>query len=590
MSPGIKILAPELIDQIAAGEVVERPASVVKELVENSLDAGAARIVCTVKEGGRERIEVVDDGEGMSLGDVVLATTRHATSKIASSEDLQRIATLGFRGEALSSISAVSRMRIVTRRKADPAGTLLLIEGGKRTDPTDTGAPAGTSIRVDDLFFNTPARRKFLRTVPTEMSHIQAWLSRLALAREDVHMILGNDQRRLLDAPATSDLTQRAAAVLGREVFEHLHPVAHEEEGTTVTGLVSDPYYTRANPKGIYLFVNGRFVRDRLLQHALMAGYQTVVPQGRFPVVVLRLRMDADTVDVNVHPQKTEVRFSDTQRIHRTLSAAVAGVLARAPWLKNTRTYVLQSSAGSDSGRSRDHASQVREALSRYHHSVGMATPGPSPVPVDRAPTAPGVDPAEEAPLSDWKLVGTLWNTYIFLSCATGLVVVDQHAAAERITFERLKSHSAASPVPVQRMLVPMQVELDGASMACLESHLERITELGFEVDPFGPATVNVTAVPAQLAHAPVGQLLRDVLDELSDVGVDASWERARLDVIGRMACHASIRAGKALSETEIRSLLSQLEKVDFAGTCPHGRPVLVRLGKAEVEHWFLRT
>ncbi len=585
----IQVLSSELIDRIAAGEVVERPASVVKELVENSLDAGAGRVTIDVEEGGRSLIEVADDGRGMSRTDLELAVARHATSKIKIVADLERIATLGFRGEALSSIAAVSRLRITTRRKEDAAGVSLAVEGGRRVELAELGAPVGTQVAVSDLFFNTPARRKFLRALSTELGHIQAWVTRLALARADVQFVLQHGRRRLIDAPAAADLTQRAAAVLGREVFEHLHPLDYSQDDLTIAGLVSAPDLSRANPKGIYFFINGRFVRDRLLQHALMAGYQTVLPHGRFPVAVLKIELDPTAIDVNVHPQKTEVRFGDTRVVHHAVSAAVASVMACAPWLKNARSYIIRGSDGADKGVGNPRAGQVREALSRYaatgqtHWSTTRKSP-PVGLPFDL--TAP----AQEVPLSSYNLVGTLWDTYLLLSSPAGLFAVDQHAAAERITFERLRLQADSARVASQRLLVPVQLELDAGAVARSQEQRGRILALGFEVEKFGETTLNITAVPALLASASPAALLADVLDELATSDSSLAWESARLEVLGRMACHSSLRAGRSVSETEIRALLEQLERIDFAGTCPHGRPVMARFSKTEVERWFQRT
>jgi DNA mismatch repair protein MutL len=577
MSGRILVLPPQLVNQIAAGEVVERPASVVKELVENSLDAGAKSVSCKVVQGGRELVEVIDDGEGMSAEDLQLAVMRHATSKIKSSEDLARIGTLGFRGEALPSIAAVSRICITTRRREDAAGTRLEMEGGGEPQLSDAGVPVGTSVAVKDLFFNVPARRKFLRTPATEMGHIQSWFTRLGLLRPDVHFRLEHGGRKLIDAPPASDLAQRAAVLLGREVFEHLFPVDSGQDGLRIEGLISDPEHSRSNARSVFLFVNGRFVRDRLLQHAVMEGYRTVLPTGRFPVVVLRLQLDAEKVDVNVHPQKTEVRFEDTQAVHNALAVAVGEVLAKAPWIsgKPARTYKVHKTAEvCEAG--------VRQALARYNSASPRANRSFS-------FSAPKV-PVEELPMHEWRLVGTLWDTYLLVAYAGKLVVVDQHAAAERITFERMRRSLDEGRVQTQRLLVPAQVELDAAAVSVLESQGERIAQVGFELEPFGPAIVNVTAVPALLSQAPVGSLVRDVLDELAEVGTGAPWEKARLEVIGRMACHASVRAGQSLSEEKVRALLQQLEEIDFSGTCPHGRPVLVEFDKSEVAHWFLRS
>jgi DNA mismatch repair protein MutL len=576
MSGRIFVLPPELVNQIAAGEVVERPASVVKELIENSLDAGAHSVFCRVEEGGRRLVRTVDDGEGMSPEDLQLAVMRHATSKIKSSEDLSRIGTLGFRGEALPSIAAVSRLLLTTRRREEQAGTRLQLAGGGKPEVSTVGAPVGTDVEVRDLFFNTPARRKFLRTSATEMGHIQAWFTRLGLLRPEVHFRLEHGGRMLCDAPPAPDLAQRAAVLLGREVFEHLFEVAYRQDGLGIQGLVSSPEHSRSNARWIFLFVNGRFVRDRLLLHAVMEGYRTVLPPGRFPVVILQLQMDPEKVDVNVHPQKTEVRFEDTQEIHRAFTVAVAEVLAKAPWVrgKPSRTYVVHKAP--------ERAAGVREALARYNASASRGTRSFSWTPQEPS--------REELPMHEWRLVGTLWDTYLLVAHGDRLVVVDQHAAAERIAFERMRRSLDAGRVQVQRLLVPEQIELDAGAVLVFQSQRERIVQVGFEMEPFGPAVVNVTAVPALLTEAPLKTLVRDVLDELSDVGPGAPWEKARLEVIGRMACHASVRAGQSLSGEKVRALLMQLEEIDFAGTCPHGRPVLAEFDKSEVARWFLRT
>ena len=631
MADLIHILPSALIDQIAAGEVVERPASVVKELVENSLDAGAARVTCRVEQGGRSLVRVTDDGAGMSRGDALLAVRRHATSKIASADDLARIATLGFRGEALPSIAAVSRLRILTRRAEDPAGTLVLVEAGGAPEASDAASPAGCEVEVRDLFFNTPARRKFLRTQATELGHIQAWMGRLALVCPAVHLRLEHGGRTLLDAPATGDAAQRAAAILGREVFEHLHPVAYREEGIEVGGLACDPEHSRPNARAVQLFVNGRYVRDRMLQHAVMDAYRTVLPAGRYPTVLLKIEMDPALVDVNVHPQKTEVRFGDTRLIHRVVQTAVAEVLAAAPWMRKGRTYRLGSGGGlaedgsPGSGGRQEHgrARQVREALGRYQRfrqGEGSREPWRSPgfsgartgsvpgtttpqrgetaqAPGQTAPAPGALDVPEdfgagktELPLSQWRLVGTLWNTYLLLASSGRLVVVDQHAAAERITFERLRAGFVAGRVESQRLLVPAQLEVGGDAEAVCAEHRARLEQVGFEIEPFGPGVVKVAAVPALLSRAQVAPLVRDVLDELAERAEASPWEAACLEVLGRMACHGSVRAGQVLSEQEIRALLAQLERIDYAGTCPHGRPVLVSFPRPGVERWFHRT
>ena len=604
MSTRIQVLPTTLIDQIAAGEVVERPASVVKELVENSLDAGATRIICQVEEGGKGLVRVMDDGEGMAREDLALCIVRHATSKIRQFEDLQRIASLGFRGEAMPSIAAVSRFSITTRRASDEIGSRLMMEGGSTPVIEDVGVAVGTTVEVRDLFYNVPARQKFLRTPATEMGHISAWVTRLGLIRPDVHLRLEHNGRKMIDAPATKDLGQRTAALLGREVFEHLMPVEYVEEGLRIVGLLSEAAGARSNTRGIHIFVNGRYVRDRLLQYALMDGCRTMLPHGRFPVAVLHMAISPEELDVNVHPQKTEVRFADARRVQRALRLAVAGVMANSPFdgmeqdVQPARSYTLHPSG--------PRKSSVREALGNYMAKTsGTYSPrsGSLFVPPARAwPEAqggteqmgPGPIDAEqtgsERPLRDLAIVAQLWRTYILLADQDRFVLMDQHAAHERITFERLRQNMEQGEVRSQRLLVPVQMEADAAMEAVVLEQRERLLSMGFEIEPFGERTLSVKALPALLIRSPAVELVRDVLDDLAESDREASWEERRIDVLSRMACHGSVRAGKDMGEAEIRALLEQVELIDFGTRCPHGRPVLRAFSRGEVENWFERT
>ncbi len=595
MSAKIKILSSQLVDQIAAGEVVERPASVVKELIENSLDAGAERIECRVEQAGSKLIQVTDDAMGMSREDVELAVRRHATSKISSAEDLDRILTLGFRGEALASIAAVSKMRITTRRKEDSAATLLVMEAGRLLESTDTAAPVGTEILVEDLFYNVPARRKFLRSQSTEIGHIQTWLMRLCLARHQVNIRLVHANRNLVNAPATEDLGQRAAILLGRDVYAHLYPFDYQEEDVRIKGLLSDPTHTRTNPRGILFFVNGRYVQDRMLQHALMDACHGVVPQGRYPTTVMKIEIDPKMVDVNVHPQKTEVRFVRTQHIYRAVGVAVAQLLSVSPWMKTSRTYFLKTQQAqlSEAKNSPDRIAVHRSILQPIHKSTSR----PKWWDVEkkfeiRATHCESVDSAAEdleVGLDGMHLLGILWNSYILLSDSTRVIIIDQHAAAERIAYEHMLASLKAGNIASQRLLVPLQLELDAPAVSMLESQIERTRQVGFELELFGNNTIIIKAIPALLSHVRVESLVKDTLDELAELDLSQPWERERQKVIGRMACHAAIRSGRPLSDPEVHSLLMQLDKVDHAGSCPHGRPVLVDFDRDEVAHWFHR-
>jgi DNA mismatch repair protein MutL len=559
-------------------------------------------------------VRVTDDGHGMSRADLVLSVVRHATSKLRRFEDLQAIRSLGFRGEALPSIAAVSRLRLASRRREDDSGSLLTLEGGAEPHVEDCGTAAGTDVQVRDLFYNTPVRRKFLRTAATEMGHISAWTTHLGLARREVHLRLTHNGRKVIDAPGNPDLAQRVAALLGREVFEHLHPIFGQQPGIQVEGLVSAPTYSRPNTRGIHLFVNGRFVRDRSLQYAIMDGYRTVLPERRFPLVVVSLELDPELVDVNVHPQKIEVRFADTRQVQSVLRRAIGTTLADSPWVDfgsqamaeaPTRSYRLAAGQGeASSPEAEQQAERVRVALGRFAHSqAGLSLGRPVYRGSGSVGAQPGLDPmagalggvgqsgadAAELPLSQWRIAGTIWNTYIALYDQRRLIFVDQHAAHERITFEGLCSAVDGDGVRSQRLLVPVQMELEPSLLAVVEADGSRLFAIGFEIEIFGPGVVMVSAVPALLSNAPVVELVRDALDELAESERLGAWEDRRIAVLSRMACHGSVRAGQALSEPEIRSLLEQLEGIDFAGLCPHGRPVLVEFGRGEVEHWFHR-
>lgn len=593
MAGKIHVLSSELIDRIAAGEVVERPASALKELLENSLDAGARSIECQLEDGGRTLIRVSDDGEGMSREDLELSVVRHATSKLKEPADLDAIRSLGFRGEALASLAAVSRLRMVSRRREDDTGWELTCEGGERSRLREIGAAPGTLVEVADLFFNTPARRKFLRSAATELSNAQAWMVRLALMAPGVRLALRHGKRLLLDAPVAADFAQRVAVVLGREVFEHLHPFSGRDGDYAVSGMIGDPDLVRTSPRDVYVFVNGRFVRDRVLQHAALAGYRSLLPPGRYPVVVARLELPPEQVDVNVHPQKLEVRFAEGDRVHRLLSGSVAQALAGSPWLSRGRSYVLRRSEPAGGPPAAAAAvSEVREEVQRYLSLAERSRGAPLPRSLEKAgpPAAAPLAPAEPGRETDLgRFLGALWQTYLVFEDGEELVLVDQHALHERITFERLRTQARAGGVLAQRLLLPLEVEPNAALMASFAEHERRLFELGFEAAPFGERVLRITAAPAGIDPLAARAVFVEVLGELADLGQTAAWEEARDGILARLACHASVRAGQTLSLSEVNALLAEMRRTDFASRCPHGRPVLTRLSRSEVEKWFLR-
>ncbi|MCG8591499.1 MAG: DNA mismatch repair endonuclease MutL [Proteobacteria bacterium] len=583
-------LPDALVDQIAAGEVVERPASVVKELVENALDAEARRVRVEVREGGRALIAVRDDGYGMSPRDAKLALRRHATSKIREADDLTRIASFGFRGEALPAIASVSRLRLVTRAAAADTAWELQVEGGELVRDRQVGGPPGTSIEVADLFGQVPARRKFLKKPTTEWGHIADWLTRSALALPGVHFEVVRDDRPAWVWPATDDGLERIAAVLSEAEAERLVSSVHDEQGVEVEAYISTPEFTRGTANGLYLFVNGRPVRDRLLRHALLEACRDVLPRGRYPTAVLFVVVPLDAVDVNVHPAKWEVRFRDPQAVHAAVRHAVRGVLSERRWLGTAQVDARVPVAPAELPRRPEPvepaAGTTRDwVLAERRADAQMVADAPA----SQAPARP-------FRFSELTLLGQLRATYLLAEGKEGLVLVDQHAAHERVLYERLRAEWVASRVERQGLLMPLHLELDPAGVAALGEATETLAGLGFEVEAFGETAVVVRAVPALLGHHDPAALVRGLAAELRerplrrDEGAGGVRRLPALDsLFASMACHSARRAGEALVEAEQRALLDALDAIPWAPTCPHGRPVAVLLSSGEIERRFGR-
>jgi DNA mismatch repair protein MutL len=586
-----------LVDQIAAGEVVERPASVVKELVENALDAGARRVRVEVRAGGRDWISVTDDGEGMSPEDARLALRRHATSKIASAEDLGRIHSYGFRGEALPAIASVSRLRLRTRPRGAATAFELRIDLGRVVDEGTTGAPEGTRVEVADLFAAIPARRKFLKTSTTEWGHIADWLARSALARPDVHFDVRRDDRPALVWPAAREPLDRIAAVVSEDDAAAFVPVEREEGEAAVRGFVSRPDRHRPTLAGVYLFVNRRPVRDRLLQHALVEIYRDLLPRGRFPAGVLFLELPTAAVDVNVHPAKWEVRFEDPRAIHQLVRQAVRSAIEERRW-------VTAGPAGA--GRSEAEGAGARPAGGIGGDWIFAQRAGEAPgAPTDRAtgileasdPLAPSAGPPESGVrFGDLRLLGQLLATYLILESKSGLLLMDQHAAHERVLYERLRAEWRERGVAQQGLLAPAAVQLDPGRLSALTGYSDTLGRLGFDLEPFGGDTVVVRAVPALLAGRDPASLIRNLADELQAGGGEADPLRAGSraleaadQVFASLACHGARRKGEVLSAAEQQALLDAVDAIPWAPTCPHGRPVIVPIELAEIERRFGR-
>jgi DNA mismatch repair protein MutL len=581
----ILVLSDVLIDQIAAGEVVERPASVVKELVENALDAGATRIEVDIQAGGAKLIRVRDNGGGIPADQLPLALTRHATSKIASQDDLTAITSLGFRGEALPSIASVSRFKITSRTADADRGASLAADGSGAVLPASH--PCGTTVAVRDLFFNVPARRRFLKTERTEFSHIDQLVKSLALARQEVGFRLIHNGRLLLDLPpagTAAEAAQRVARVCGEAFLAAARPFEQSIQGLTLRGWLAAPTFSRSQADLQFTFVNGRLVRDKLLRHAARLGYQDVLYQARQPAYVLFVELPAERVDVNAHPAKTEIRFRDGRLVHdfvfRTLQAALAQSLAADE--QSPAAASLRPAPGSASGEQ----DSLGLALSREAHQA-LDTLYRHPPAARRTDPEPAPAQGETPPLG--FAVGQLLGTYILAQDREGLVIVDMHAAHERITYERLKHGLEEARITSQPLLLPLTLAVTAREAALAETHQQEFDRLGFDVARRGPESLQVRAVPALLRDADVKQLVLDVLADLSRFGASNRVEEVRNELLATLACHTSVRANRSLSVAEMNALLREMERTERSDQCNHGRPTWTRLAMGDLDRLFLR-
>ncbi|WP_242106885.1 DNA mismatch repair endonuclease MutL [Luteimonas aquatica] len=615
----IRQLPDTLINQIAAGEVVERPASVVKELVENALDAGARRIDIDLEEGGVRLIRVRDDGGGIAADELPLAVSRHATSKIASLDDLESVATLGFRGEALPSIASVSRFVLSSRREDDERGAALQVEGGSVGAPAPKAHPRGTTVEVRDLFYNVPARRKFLRAERTELGHIEEWLRSLALARPDVELRVshnGKPSRRyrgFSEAGAGRELFsgERLTETLGDEFAKHVLRIEHEAAGLRLHGWIAQPVYSRASADQQYLYVNGRSVRDRNVAHAVKQAYADVLFHGRQPAYVLFLELDPTRVDVNVHPAKHEVRFRDSRLIHdfvyRTLHEALSQTRAGMGVAVSTDASqpaamaegyargapAWPSNGGSFSSSQAGLSLRVHEAGAAYAALYGdgaaapsmRATPGQAPVVANYG--LPETRDDSVPPLG--YAIAQLHGIYVLAETADGLIVVDMHAAHERIGYEKLKNAHDGEGLRTQPLLVPRSVAVSEREADIAEREAATLAELGFELSRTGPQSLLLRSVPALLANGDTEALLRDVLTDLREHGESLRVKSARDELLSTMACHGAVRANRRLTVPEMNALLREMEATERSGQCNHGRPTWARFTLSEIDRWFLR-
>ena len=585
----IHVLDATLANQIAAGEVIERPAAVVKELVENALDAGAKRIETDLQDGGRRLVRVRDDGSGMGREDAGLSLQRHATSKLRRKDDLFAISSYGFRGEALPSMAAVSRFTLLTCEPGALEGTRIEVEGGSTASISGAGLPHGTTVEVRDLFWNVPARRKFLKKAQTEQAQCLDAVLRLALPRPDVTFVVREGDRTLAQLHAGADvLPGRAEEALGREVRNRLVPFAGASRSVRAHGLAVSPAVEYGSARNVWLFVNGRAIRDRSLTHAVLRAYGELMPHGRYPGAIVFLEVPPAELDVNVHPAKAEVRFADAKAAWDAIHSGLTHVLARGEWMPRRQgaTEAVQPGRVYALG---DPVERVAEAIERYGSSRMPSTWWMPPAHVAASRETQPDLVVRPAYFRGLRYLGQLHRTYLVCEGPQGLVLVDQHAAHERVNYQRLRG---AAKAPVQPLLVPQIVQLAAAATARVLEAIDMLASIGVELDSFGANSAVVKAVPpalARLDEAGLGALLADLADELAAHGRGESLDRLRDALLARAACHGSVRAHDALGPAEAQALLDALDETDYGARCAHGRPVVAEWTEAEIERRFGR-
>lgn len=605
----IRPLPDQLISQIAAGEVIERPSAVVKELLENALDAGSTQIHVRLEQGGVKRIAISDNGRGIDAEQLPLALARHATSKIASLADLESVGTLGFRGEALASIASVANLTLTSRIAAAPhAFEISATPDGSPAVPRPASGAPGTLVDVQDLYFNTPARRKFLKTDQTEFGHCAEVVRRIALARPDVLFTLSHNGKTV-DHWNAGGFDRRSAQILGEEFGAARLALEESAGGLTLSGYAGLPTASRLRADSQYFYVNGRFVRDKLLTHAVRAAYQDVLHGDRYPSYVLRLELDPALVDVNVHPAKIEVRFRDSRAVHQFVFHAVSRALARtsatdhgaapapqtarnatATWMPEPRQASFHAGLATPAGVAQDLASYG--ALFAGARAEAMPAPSPAPAAFSTPANAPSAGAAQAPAPGEFPLgfaLAQLHGVYVLAQNARGLVLVDMHAAHERILYEQFKKALDDNAVPLQPLLIPVTFYADPIEIGAVEENQETLQALGFDIAVMSPTTLAVRAIPALLKNADAQSLARDVLRDVREFGGSQVLVERRNSLLGTLACHTAVRANRSLTVPEMNALLRQMEATERADQCNHGRPTWVQLGLADLDRLFLR-
>ena len=601
----IVVLPESLSSKIAAGEVVERPASILKELLENAFDAGATDISVELEKGGCGSIKVVDNGEGIENVDVPRAFERFATSKIYQFDDIYKVKSYGFRGEALPSIAAISRVEMVTRRQSSLSGTRVIVEAGQVKAITDTGCPVGTSVLVSHIFDPVPVRKKFLKTEMTEQGYCMDVITRMALSRPEVRIRVAARRKEVLNIPATRDIYERVFLVLGTDYADHMIPVRGSGDSVMLTGFTSKPEYSRSNAKQMFFFVNKRFVRDYLLNHAVMTAYRRLIEAKKYPAVVLFVDLLPEDADVNVHPAKMEVRFRNPKEIYDIVVETLAAALT------NIAPLLLQEGART---MPEDYGERVREALKRYTISSGsgklffdrgIGESGRTGKTINRIqekdeaqlkslPVEKGKErgPAERGlKFADLEYIGQIAGTYLAFSSSAGLTLIDQHAAHERVLFEKLKKSSPVygEKAISQQLLIPEIVSLSPGEFAVLTEYIKILEDAGIEVENFGEKTIIMKSVPAMLSHIEPKKLFFEIIEEFSQMEKTLGLEARREKVFALVACKGAVKANQKLTESEVTMLCRDLDATPFSSTCPHGRPVFISFGIGDLERMFKR-
>jgi DNA mismatch repair protein MutL len=575
MSPKIHVLSESVTQAIAAGEVVERPASVVKELMENAIDAGSSEVIVELKMGGLQLVRVIDNGEGIDREEVPQAFERYATSKIEKEDDLFAIRTLGFRGEALPSIISVSRAVMKTRTSGALSGTKAVCEGGEVKQVTETGCPVGTELEIRDLFYNLPVKRKFLKSIRSELRGCLHPFLRLSLSYPEISFRLIHEGRLLYEFPRTESHSVRVEAILGKEIYDHLRPIAYEEAGIRLSGFTSLPSFSKGNSDGIYLYVNRRYVKDRMVHRAIMEAYRHVIPANRYPVVVLMMDLPPSAIDVNVHPTKAEVKFRDQDRVFHSV-------------VETLRFYPKQPSRGEETvfEKKKDPFPLQMSFQTHLPSSSGHWNHEAASWVGREATVSPEWEVDKKIP---YRILGQVQGTYVLCEGERELIFIDQHAAHERILFEKLKEDYETRSIPSENLLVPVLIELSAEESFLLGSLRETLQAMGFDIEAVGEKLFALRSVPSIVGQTDPKGIVRAILDELSHLKKEERGVEVIHTILISLACHTAIRANAILRREEMVGLVAQLSPIDRSTTCPHGRPVFFILPHGELAKQFKR-